>query len=835
MATLTYKSRLPGIVVETALPRRADNPLRLDVAGFVGFAERGPLDTPVQIEDISQYRAIFGGDLLIAREAGRPVYAHLPPAVQSFFDNGGRRCYVVRVAQSGDPPRTGARPNHFAMPGMVAWDGTHLHRVIAPAAWVGRWSDRMQVGTQLRSTPLRLPNRQDRYRPDLPTAVACDLEVPSVTTVQVGDVLCLHFSDDSRLLLRVATVTVTNAVLPTLHDIPITVTAHALLAFNVALPIPATPPPPPAPPSTGWAVERLDAQTWQALPAALSPLEQLPDGSQISLAAEPVIQVGDLLRLVYADITLLFPVVRVDWGYADTDEQRVQRVISRQLLQPIDPAAISGELTQVDYLSFDLLIREGQQVLETWQDLRFGTWTTRLADDTVSVAGLGQRSLRLRAPALADFFPLGMDELPRFADPQPDSDPSGKDGLDTFDPTQLFLDPAFQGYELYTLMQRAEELLYLQHPPQKLLKLHSLIAIDEVALIAIPDLAHRPWTVPERLEDELPPEPEPPPVPDWSRFQGCPDLTPPPPPELPRSEPLDFAPTADDRLPERLVQQLALVPVLVRDWEYSLDNLQTLVAVQAALINLCAARADALALLSVPQHFARRELVDWQQQIVSIPAFQSGRPLSYAAAYHGWTQIREPATPEIQPLRSLPPDGTVCGMIAARELQRGAWVAPANTSLRGVVGLTPVFDEEDWMVLFDRQINLMQQQPGRFTLMSAHTLSRDHLFWQISVRRLLILLRKLVLRQGQQYVFESNDTRFQRRVQAGFERRLSALLENGALTAFQVVTGDAVNTRQDYDQGRLIIEIKVAPSQPVEFISVVLLRSGESLLHVVER
>lgn len=53
MATLTYKGRLPGVVYESALPRHADNPLRLDVTGFVGFAERGPLDTPVQLRTLA--------------------------------------------------------------------------------------------------------------------------------------------------------------------------------------------------------------------------------------------------------------------------------------------------------------------------------------------------------------------------------------------------------------------------------------------------------------------------------------------------------------------------------------------------------------------------------------------------------------------------------------------------------------------------------------------------------------------------------------------------------------------------------------------------------------
>src|SRR2546421_1803103 len=97
--TLTFHGRLPGVVCEIALPQQ-ENPLRLDVTGFVGLAERGPLNIPVALHDIEQYRAVFGRDLPLARmcQGSQIVYANLHRAVQAFFDNGGRRCYVVRVA-----------------------------------------------------------------------------------------------------------------------------------------------------------------------------------------------------------------------------------------------------------------------------------------------------------------------------------------------------------------------------------------------------------------------------------------------------------------------------------------------------------------------------------------------------------------------------------------------------------------------------------------------------------------------------------------------------------------------------------------------------------------
>jgi hypothetical protein len=63
--------------------------VRTDVAGFVGLATRGPLDTPVPLQSWRQFQAHFGNF------TGAAFLAY---AVRGFFENGGRRCWVVRVA-----------------------------------------------------------------------------------------------------------------------------------------------------------------------------------------------------------------------------------------------------------------------------------------------------------------------------------------------------------------------------------------------------------------------------------------------------------------------------------------------------------------------------------------------------------------------------------------------------------------------------------------------------------------------------------------------------------------------------------------------------------------
>ena len=64
-------------------------------AAFVGRALRGPLNTPVLIESFAAFHRRFGGTW---------QRSSLGPAVQQYFEHGGRKLYVVRVANSARGP-----------------------------------------------------------------------------------------------------------------------------------------------------------------------------------------------------------------------------------------------------------------------------------------------------------------------------------------------------------------------------------------------------------------------------------------------------------------------------------------------------------------------------------------------------------------------------------------------------------------------------------------------------------------------------------------------------------------------------------------------------------
>jgi hypothetical protein len=275
---------------------------------------------------------------------------------------------------------------------------------------------------------------------------------------------------------------------------------------------------------------------------------------------------------------------------------------------------------------------------------------------------------------------------------------------------------------------------------------------------------------------------------------------------------------------------------------------QPLLIIHRALIGFCQARADVVGILTLPLHFEKRQCIEWQEtlrQNLGLPRrgslFDDVRDiadLSYVAVYHPWLLISDVSSRDR--LRRAPADGAVCGMIAAREHARQVWVAPANEPLQGVLGLVPTFSTDDWADLFDLQFNLIRPEPKDFRTMSAHTLSDERTLLQVSVRRLMILLRKAVLDRGMDFVFETNHERFREGVRVAFLNLLRFMFDRGAFsgptpeTSYRVVTDASVNPPQSVEQGRFVAQIQVAPSQPMEFITVLLTRTGEGLLQAME-
>ena len=91
----------PGVYFEQTFPPPPPALPRTDIAGFVGIAERGPLQRPQRLEGWREFQRVFGGFL---------TYSNLAYAVRAFFENGGSTCVVVRVADATAAPAAAVLP-----------------------------------------------------------------------------------------------------------------------------------------------------------------------------------------------------------------------------------------------------------------------------------------------------------------------------------------------------------------------------------------------------------------------------------------------------------------------------------------------------------------------------------------------------------------------------------------------------------------------------------------------------------------------------------------------------------------------------------------------------
>ncbi|MCR5012950.1 MAG: phage tail sheath subtilisin-like domain-containing protein [Lachnospiraceae bacterium] len=117
----------PGVYVEEYdnSPRSIEG-VGTSTAGFVGMAEKGPVSgIPQLVTSFKSFRQQFGGFL---SEFKYGEYRYLANSVEQFFNNGGTRCYVMRVAPQDALPATADK-------GVVKFI----------AANPGKWGDKIQV------------------------------------------------------------------------------------------------------------------------------------------------------------------------------------------------------------------------------------------------------------------------------------------------------------------------------------------------------------------------------------------------------------------------------------------------------------------------------------------------------------------------------------------------------------------------------------------------------------------------------------------------------------------------------------------------------------------
>ncbi|RZT17523.1 hypothetical protein EV649_5070 [Kribbella sp. VKM Ac-2569] len=255
------------------------------------------------------------------------------------------------------------------------------------------------------------------------------------------------------------------------------------------------------------------------------------------------------------------------------------------------------------------------------------------------------------------------------------------------------------------------------------------------------------------------------------------------------------------------------------------DDLTEIVDRQRRAVEVARYHKRFVALLDVPDGLSATQITAWR----------AGFDCSYAAAYHPWLAVAGGQGNAV----AVPPSAFAAGIIAEREIRLGLPWGPANElaldAVRSEAAVTDAIHDR----LHELGINVFRSERDGFRLTAGRTLSSDPDYRQLSVRRLMTMLRLSIEHQTQWLAFEPNNAELRERLSRVITGFLRTMNRSGAFAgateaeSFFVRCGDDVNPVSSLALGRLVAEIGVAPSSPLEYVMVRIARDVDGSLSVV--
>jgi hypothetical protein len=202
----------------------------------------------------------------------------------------------------------------------------------------------------------------------------------------------------------------------------------------------------------------------------------------------------------------------------------------------------------------------------------------------------------------------------------------------------------------------------------------------------------------------------------------------------------------------------------------------------------------------------------------------------YAALYYPWLSIKDPTSSGPIPRTMLiPPSGAIAGVYARTDNDRGVHKAPANTDVRGVMGLERILSDAQQGPLNLLGVDVLRIFPGtaQVIVWGARTVDQQETDWMyVNVRRLMIYIEQSIEAGLRWAVFEPNGLPLWQKVKRTLNEFLTRVWQSGALfgatadKAYYVRVDEGNNPAATRALGQLHIEIGVAPVRPAEFIVV---------------
>jgi phage tail sheath protein FI len=241
-------------------------------------------------------------------------------------------------------------------------------------------------------------------------------------------------------------------------------------------------------------------------------------------------------------------------------------------------------------------------------------------------------------------------------------------------------------------------------------------------------------------------------------------------------------------------------------------------SVQTSLIGHCEQQANRMAVLDAPPGMTPQQIKEWRSDVAMYDS-------AFAALYYPWIKVENPIGTNGDSEVFVPPSGHIAGVWARTDETRGVWKAPANDTIRGCLDVERDITKNEQSLLNPIGINCIRPFGTRgIRIWGARTLSSDSDWRYINVRRLFNMVETTILDGTQWAVFEPNDMKLWEGVKRTLNAFLRGLWRDGALfgqtaeQAFYVKCDEETNPPESIDEGRLVVEVGIAPVKPAEFV-----------------
>ena len=255
------------------------------------------------------------------------------------------------------------------------------------------------------------------------------------------------------------------------------------------------------------------------------------------------------------------------------------------------------------------------------------------------------------------------------------------------------------------------------------------------------------------------------------------------------------------------------------------------------MVDVCEARADALALIDLPGVYLpshEKYEADIKDRQTKSPS-QAATDLrvrqidsSYGATFYPWVQTVDEGTGQAL---WIPPTVAMMGVLASSERSSQIWFAPAGFNRGGlsdgaagipVTSVSRRLTSKERDTLYEARINPIASFPSTgIVVFGQKTLQeRPSALDRINVRRLVIYLKKQISILSTQILFEQNVQATWNRFKGLIEPFLANVKTQFGITDYRLILDESTTTPDLIDQNVVYAKIMIKPARAIEYIAI---------------